>query len=536
MKKFMAVLLVLAMTCSILAGCGSKTTDTTPADKQNTGTSTKVETSDNQGSTEETVEPVTVKVAYPCLVIVPPEDAVAGVEEAINKHLEAKGSRIRLDLEAVDGNNYATTIDMKQIGGEQVDLYMALGNLSDHVSSGKVMPITQYKDTALTPITDITGTTFLDAATYDGEVYGVPVYRTDVVTYYWVCDWEVASAELGLKEGDTYTMDQLTEALGILHANHPDMVTMGVRPGMNGAANNFCLSAVLGGVGYHEVTNIAGGTGIVGEDKTVVNIYDTDYFREVCETAYQWNQAGYVNKDASVVTEEGYDLVKAGRALSYIIGYGGYNPDVTDGATDTTHNKSVIMVPIAQTLDMPSGLDWCLSYNCENPEAACEALCLFYNDPFVMNSILYGVEGRDWVDTGLGTEEDKIVTFPEGQNAFTVPYYAYFTCGIMGNEYIDWVSADANGEYEDRRAENKEFQQNAKDSAIYGFKLNTENVKNEVAAITTVESQYLGGLLTGELNPDEYIPEFLEQLEKVGINDVVTEAQKQLDAWLDAKQ
>lgn len=531
MKKLIAVLLVLTLACSMLAGCGKKTTTDT---KSETTTETKKEdTSKTEDAGSEDVEPVTVKVSYPCLVIVPSEDATQGVEDVINAHLEEIGSRIRMDLEAVDGNNYATTIDMKQIGGEDVDLYMALGNLSDHVSSSKVLPISEYRNTALQPILDITGETFLDATTYNGEVYGVPVYRTDVVTYYWVCDYEVANKELGLEEGDTYTMDQLTEALGILHEKYPEMVTMGVRPGMNGAANNFCLSAIYGGVGYYEVTTINGGVGIVGTDTTVKNLYETEYFKTVCETAYNWNQNGYVNKDASVVTEEGYDLVKAGRALSYIIGYGGLDPQVTD-ADDTTHGKSVIMVPITQTLDMPSSLDWCVSYGCEDPEAACEALSLFYTDPFVMNSILCGVEGRDYIDTGLGNGDDKVVKFPEGLDAFSVPYYAYFTCGIMGNEYIDWVYADENNEFEDNREARKAFQAAAKDSPIYGFKLNTENVKNQVAALSTVESEYLGGLLTGELDPEIYIPEFVAELKSVGMDDVVAEAQAQLDAWLAA--
>jgi putative aldouronate transport system substrate-binding protein len=149
-----------------------------------------------------------------------------------------------------------------------------------------------------------------------------------------------------------------------------------------------------------------------------------------------------------------------------------------------------------------------------------------------MNSILCGLEGRDWVDTGLGSsEDDKVVTFPDGLDAFSVPYYAYFTCGIMGNEYIDWLYVGADGTVSDRRAEHKEFMENAVISPIYGFTMDTANVKTAVASISNVESQYLGGLLTGELDPDVYIPEFISALENAGINDVITEAQSQLDAW-----
>ena len=79
---------------------------------------------------------------------------------------------------------------------------------------------------------------------------------------------------------------------------------MAVRPGMNGMPNNFCLSAIMGGPEYYLVTDLGSGVGIEGNNTTVVNLYDTDYFKDVCQTAYDWNQKGYVNKDLSFVEEE----------------------------------------------------------------------------------------------------------------------------------------------------------------------------------------------------------------------------------------
>ena len=532
-KKILAFLLAILVLAAVFAGCSSK--DTGGERKESSSSSDKSVPADDSSaddSSSAAEEIVTVKVSYPCLVIVPSDEATVGVEEAINKHLEEKGSRIRLDLEPIDGNSYTTTMDMKQISGEEVDLYMALVDLSTQVNANKLQPITPYIDTVLKPTIDIMGEHVLQATTFNGEVYAVPCYKTVSLTYYLILDSEIAENDLGLKEGDTLTIDGVTDALKTLHEKYPDKIAMAVRPGANGAANNFCLSAMYGTAEYFKVVGITSSVGIVGDDTTVVNLYDTDYFRTVCRTAYEWNKAGYVNKDASVVTEEGYDLLKAGRALSYLIGYGGYNPRITDDATDSTHGRSVLYVPVTSTMNTPSGLDWGVAQSCKNPEAACEALNLFYTDAFVMNYLLCGLEGRDWVDTGLGSSpEDKVVTFPEGMDAFSVPYYAYFTCGIMGNEYLDWIYVGADGKVEDNRAKNKEFMEKAVVSPIYGFTLNTEKVKSALAAISNVETQYLGGLLTGELDPDVYIPKLNQELENAGINEVIQEAQAQLDAW-----
>lgn len=534
MKKILALMLAAILALSVLASCGTApaaTPDEKPAENQAEEAEPAEPAAEDNAASEETGEIPLIKVSYPCLVITPSADAVEGVQDKINERLDELNAGVHMQLEAIDGMNYATTVDMEQIGGEKVDLYMALGNLSDMVAGNKVTDISAYRD-LLEPVTAITGDTFLDATTYDGKLYGVPCYKGSVLTYYWVVPTEIAQDDLGIQEGDRVTVDQITEGLAILHEKYEDKIAMGVRPGANGSPNNFCLSAVYAGPRNFSVTDLGSGIGIVGEDKTIVNLYDTEYFKKVCQTAYEWNQAGYVNKDASVATEEGYDLLKAGRCLSYIIGYGGCDPQITDADTDNTHGRSVMMIPVDQNLNKPTGLDWCVSFGCENPEAAVKALTYFYTDPIVMNTLLFGLEGRDWVNTGFNDDPlDPIIQRPEGLDAFSVPYNAQFTCGIMGNEFIDWVVADEKGEYEDRRQAHLEFMQSAPNSPIFGFTFNVVNVKNQIAAISNIESQYLGGLLTGELNPEETIPKFVSELEAAGLNDVIVEAQSQLDAW-----
>lgn len=72
---------------------------------------------------------------------------------------------------------------------------------------------------------------------------------------------------------------------------------------------------------------------------------------------------------------------------------------------------------------------------------------------------------------------------------------------------------------------------NTKKSPIFGFNVNIDNIKTQTAAVSNVIAQYEGGLLTGELNPEEYIPKLNEELEAAGMNEIVEEAQQQLDAW-----
>ena len=64
-----------------------------------------------------------------------------------------------------------------------------------------------------------------------------------------------------------------------------------------------------------------------------------------------------------------------------------------------------------------------------------------------------------------------------------------------------------------------------------GFSFDSTAVSSEVAAITNVINQYLPGLSCGSLNPDTEMDAFLEALDDAGMQTVIEEKQKQLDAW-----
>jgi len=51
-----------------------------------------------------------------------------------------------------------------------------------------------------------------------------------------------------------------------------------------------------------------------------------------------------------------------------------------------------------------------------------------------------------------------------------------------------------------------------------------------------VVDQYFDVLTYGDVNPDEYLPQFLSALNAAGINEVMAEYQTQVDAWLAAKK
>ena len=65
-----------------------------------------------------------------------------------------------------------------------------------------------------------------------------------------------------------------------------------------------------------------------------------------------------------------------------------------------------------------------------------------------------------------------------------------------------------------------------------GFSWDNSSVLNQVTACKNVKSKYENALGTGSIDPATALPAFLQELEDAGVNDIIQEKQKQLDAWL----
>lgn len=56
-----------------------------------------------------------------------------------------------------------------------------------------------------------------------------------------------------------------------------------------------------------------------------------------------------------------------------------------------------------------------------------------------------------------------------------------------------------------------------------------------MAACTTVVAEYRDALFYGLVDVDTYLKKFNEELKVAGIDEIIAEEQKQLDAWLAAQ-
>jgi putative aldouronate transport system substrate-binding protein len=106
------------------------------------------------------------------------------------------------------------------------------------------------------------------------------------------------------------------------------------------------------------------------------------------------------------------------------------------------------------------------------------------------------------------------------------------TAWMFGNQFNDYLFDNENPQKWDNF---KKFNDAAVPSKLLGFNFNIEPVKNEVAAFQNASKEFIPGLHTGSVDPNEVLPKFLAKMKAIGVDKIQAEAQSQLDKWKASK-
>jgi putative aldouronate transport system substrate-binding protein len=311
-----------------------------------------------------------------------------------------------------------------------------------------------------------------------------------------------------------------------LMAKYPDVVPFGpvnVSPSTTGI-----MQMVKGTYQVDYLTDTSGVGVVIGDSGKVVNLYETQEFMDSMKIMREWYNKGYLQKDAATAMSPFSEMISAGRGFSYTAGYGGMQAHVQMSSLMGKNIEMKRIAPFYFDTAAVNAVVWMINATTKVPEASMKLLNLVFTDEQVLNTLLWGIEGRDYIKV-----DEHHVRFPDGKNADTVDYTAYISSGIIGSESlqyqyegIDWSDIEL------KLRENKETLR----SPYFGFIFDPSSVKVEMSAISNVIDQYLPGLETGALDPETTIPKFVQALNDAGAQNVIKAKQEQLDAWLAAQQ
>jgi putative aldouronate transport system substrate-binding protein len=324
---------------------------------------------------------------------------------------------------------------------------------------------------------------------------------------------------LNLDEVKSYK--DLAKIFDVIKKNEPGMACIAPN-------NGSLLSSYSMGDKIDKIDIMGDNIGVLlGNDNiNLVNLFETEEYKDLVYTLRDWYKKGYILKDAATTTESGSVMYNEGKVFSYLY------IDVLDTIEKAYHHAGLTQQgkpTVVKAMNKPvisSSVGFYstgISSQSKHPKAAMKWLNLMYKDAEAVNTLYWGVEGKNYVK-----ENDGTISFtPEEAKSrgYDLPFNWMF-----GNTALEYSFKDS-GHKADYFAQRVKQNDSAELSKAFGFSFDAAPVQSQYTAVTNVISQYQRALECGSVDPAVELPNFIQKLKKAGIKEVIAEKQKQLNAW-----
>ena len=441
-----------------------------------------------------------------------PDDQM--VSEELSKYVYEK---LGVNIELVKTDGYTSQLPLLLASDEQMDACFDAGWLDyyNRVRSGAYAELSELLE--LTPtLVETIPDVFWEGAKVDGGIYAVTTYK-ETATAWGIYGEKEYMDEIGFDYTSVKTLadaEPLLEALkasgdrcGFMITNSGDPTQL-VKMDMY---QNFDL--VAGDSSYMSVVRRS-------EPDKVVNYYASEEYKNFVTLMHDWYNKGYIAED--VLTRSSYSEYTSVYKMG--IGWSEFAP-LYDSAQSTRYGKEIASMPLTPALSetaAATGSMFCIPAKSQYKEQAIKFLELWNTDAYVKNTICYGLEGVHY-----NVEEDGRITRVEDANSkFSGQNWT------TGNSMISYVLST---EPIDKWEQYKEYGDAAMSAVTLGFAPDTTNVMDQIASCKATVVEYGNLLSIGTLDPDEYLPIFLDALNASGAEQIIAEFQTAYDAWLAAK-
>ena len=256
-----------------------------------------------------------------------------------------------------------------------------------------------------------------------------------------------------------------------------------------------------------------------GDHTKIINPYTEEKNIETLKTMNKWYKAGYIPTDAETNTQayplEGNTWFMREETQGPM-DYG--DTILTNAAGGKELVSKAITKPLKTTANAQMA-NFVVSNVSKNKEKSVEFLGLLNSDPELLNGLVWGIEGEAWEKVG-----DNKIKLLDGYQP-----NQHMAAWNTGNNFILYTQDTLSDDLVKQRDESIAA---AEESPILGFNFKTDSVKTEITNIANVMNRFRSAINTGTLDPDKAVPDLLKELDKAGLEKVMTEMQTQYDDFL----
>lgn len=522
-KRIWALLLASVMTVSAaMAGCGGNSGSGSSENTAGQDSSADSGAGSDEYSTEIDMEeePYTVAIQ----VVTLPGTEYEGEEDreaAINAIAEPL-INCRVDIQEVWISELANTTSMAVAGDEKIDLVHVgtVNPLSALVGSDILLDMNeknllQNRGQKLIELKSDT----LQAGNVNGRQLAVPAKTFNAVGKGILYNKTMAEA-CGIEIPEKITFDELNDILYAVHDANPDVMAF-----FSGTGENLYLTWLQS---LETFGNLAS-YGVVLDaktDPTVVNLFETDLYKDYCLQAFHWTQDGIQPGDPTD-TNTAQDYFYAQNLFCVV---GDINPStLADWGSRAANSgfeldSAMLVDPVIINSSVTEYM-WGIATNCQRPDKAMDFLNLLYSNEEIANILKYGIEGVNY-------------DFAEGSETVVVPNGSYepmFYSG--GDEHNMLIKSPAKEDYLEQW---QAMEESASMSLLCNYMFDDSAYQTESSVILSTIKEYVPRLSNGMCESEEatlaLIDEFVERLKAAGIDDVIAGNQEQINAYLEAQQ
>lgn len=548
-RKVVALFVCSSLAVSLLGGCGQQ--------KQTGGEETKVGTNqetneitnkeaktDSGAAQEDTVESqsetagdtaadskadtdgeiVEIFWQYPATSEV--TEGFYRMEDALNEMME-KDIGVHVTFVPTDLMTSQQDATLMISSGEQLDVsltaFTSVGNL---VEDGLILPLDDYMDEYGSKIES----NWISGNYYDGKLYSLPScvdYQSHTYGYNMkkeYCD------KYGFEQDDNkiYTLEEIEKMFAIVKEGEGEDFYMTTPWNNTYEPLNYS---------YQEYDMLSGSfsSGVLMlnrsfEDLTVYNYFETEEYKKYCQMMYDWAKKGYIAPDAAVDT----DFSNRAMEENYLGSFGYCEAESGMLSTNSSWGQDVVQFRTVDgffRLNGGSNVNWNVPVTSANPGKAVEAIAYVLTNNEAGTLIQYGFEGEEY-EVVEDNGEHQVIKYL-ADDVTQLPYSNVY--GLWGNRMTLPAVYPADINMSEKRMNFENALPKSRYSPAMGYSFNASSVSTEIAAVETVMEQYCYSFNAGALDPDKALPEFISALKSAGIDKIVAENQKQLDAWAASK-
>ncbi len=444
-----------------------------------------------------------------------PIDAQMVIDAANKISAEKIGITIDLQFKSYD----QITLDLET--GEYYDMIFTCSWFNDfdgHARDEYYYDITDLVKTE-TPALYAAIDPWWTGAIVNDRIYGIPALKDLGIQVFFRMNEDFAK-EKGIELPEEMAFGDIEPYIAAWKADHPNEYPLHMtKGGLSGfwQVHQRIVSS------YLVIPYRAAGTDAATK---IIPIWEDEEYMGMLRLLHKWYELGYINPDAATNESLPTDLgtpVRSGTAWN---GYKGWSNPETYG-----FNVKLVQYigPFMSRASMQGALHAINAGASEENAIAClKYMELLYTDTAFRDVLAYGIEDTHFKYLDNGT----VLKLQAGKDNYS---FDTFLTGPVVSASVVSGSEEVLGDPNQWDMVYENYKK-AVISETGSFVFNGESTADLRTALYAIYSNYNAELVTGTIDPDEAFAEISKQMYDIGLQQVIDEAQRQLDEYIAANK